>query len=80
MWVMLKLRDAVGLKFQSAPLSLLPFVQIVCVCVFGVKGENRSRRCLTSRRVGVRGYAPETERSVRSRLNSANDSWRVDET
>jgi hypothetical protein len=29
---------------------------------------------------GVQRYAPELERRLRSRLNSTNDSWRVDET
>jgi hypothetical protein len=29
---------------------------------------------------GVQRYAPEMERSWRSRLNSTNDRWRVDET
>jgi hypothetical protein len=28
----------------------------------------------------VQRYAPEMERRLRSRLNSTNDSWRVDET
>src|ERR1700675_3344519 len=28
----------------------------------------------------VQRYAPELERRLRSRLNSTNDSWRVDET